>query len=51
MKIEQLIDMLCTNEVDRNLEIAINVPCDGKNWYDIQSIAFDDEVCIFDCNL
>ena len=51
MTIKQLIDTLCANGVDRNLEIAINVPCDDKNWYDIQSIAFDDEVCIFDCDL
>ena len=54
MTIKQLIDALCANGVDRNLEIAINTPCDDKNWYgiqSIQSITFDDEVCIFDCDL
>jgi len=51
MTIKQLIDTLCADGVNRDLEIAINVPCDDENWHDIQSITFDDEVCIFDCNL
>ena len=51
MTIRQLIDVLCADGINRDLEIAINVPCDDKNWCDIQSIIFDDEVCIFDCDL
>ena len=51
MTIRQLIDALCADGINCNLEIAINTPCDDKNWYDIQSITFDDEVCIFDCDL
>ena len=51
MTIKQLIDTLCADGVNRDLEIAINAPCDDMNWYKVQSIAFDDEVCIFDCDL
>ena len=51
MTVKQLIDVLCADGANRNLEIAINVSCDDEDWYDIQSVTFDDEVCIFNCDL